>query len=570
MKHIKTLVLMQLRDKIDLSWVKTRKDRIHTVVNFILKFAILTLLYTAVLYAACLLGIVYYSDLPQVMTLMITIVMVLLLFSNTVGLTKALYFSEDNKVLITLPVNNNKIFVSKLLVFFIYELKRSFSFTIPIILGCVINISLKGYLPWITFLWVLIPLVIIVAIVVLISALLSIPALYGYRLVNKIPVLKVVLFLAAIGLYVFSIISIVDIIPNKIDLINQWPEIRYFIIDFLGKFESKNPLITFVTRTIIGEKSELNGVFNVNIITVLKVLIVLSFCTVLYLAGYFVSRPLFFKMMSKNFEFNKDVDKVKKNRRHLPFISFNIKELKVSIRSMEVSLNYLLVYITTPLLIFILDKFFAAMDKSVFGTYLSYSFNILIIVLPMLFSNGLIATLYSKEGRAGYIKKTKPVKQYKPLLAKLSFNIVLSIPSVIMSVLIFSNYVDVCVEQYPKDFVSLGTTNVVLLIFAVLFLYYSHLFYSATLDIMNPLNEAYATSGSDVNNENENRSMVMAFILSAIFALYTFILFNEATISTDSLFTVCIKLFVIGTGLAIYFISNFFLRIKAFYAQGKE
>ena len=94
MKHIKTLVLMQLRDKIDLSWMKNRKDRIHTVVNFILKFAILTLLYTAVLYAASLLGVVYYSDLPQVMTLLITIVMLLLLVSNTVGLTRALYFSS--------------------------------------------------------------------------------------------------------------------------------------------------------------------------------------------------------------------------------------------------------------------------------------------------------------------------------------------------------------------------------------------------------------------------------------------------------------------------------------------
>ena len=47
-------------------------------------------------------------------------------------------------------------------------------------------------------------------------------------------------------------------------------------------------------------------------------------------------------------------------------------------------------------------------------------------------------------------------------------------------------------------------------------------------------------------------------------------LFNEATLSTDSLFVVCIKLFVIGAGLAIYFISNFFLRIKAYYAQGRE
>ena len=132
MKQIKTLVLMQLRDKIDLSWTKSRKERIHTVVNFIIRLVVLTVLYAAVLFVASLLKLVYHTDLPQIMTFIITLVMILLLISNTVGLTKALYFSEDNKVLITLPVSNNKIFISKLLVFFFYEVKRSFSFTISV------------------------------------------------------------------------------------------------------------------------------------------------------------------------------------------------------------------------------------------------------------------------------------------------------------------------------------------------------------------------------------------------------------------------------------------------------
>lgn len=569
MKQIKTLVLMQLRDKIDLSWTKTRKDRIHTVVNFLLKFLFLTVLYAAVLYACSLLNLVYFSDLPQIMTFVITLVMVMLLFSNTVAITKALYFSEDNKVLITLPVNNNKIFISKLLVFFIYELKRSFSFTIPIILGCVINIFLKGYLPLITFVWAIIPLLLIVALPVLIGALLSIPALYIYRFINKYSIMKLLVFVLGLSIYVLIAVKVVGIIPTKIDLINQWPEIRHSIVDFLNTFERNNFIITWITRTIIGEKS-LSGSFYINFITVLKVLTILGVCVVLYFIGYFVSRPLFFIMMSKNFEFNKNNERISKNKKYPSFISFNIKELKVTFRSLEVSLNYILVFVTTPLLILILNKIFMGIDKSVFGTYMSYAFNVLIIVLPLLFSNGLVATLYSKEGRAGYIKKTKPVKPYKPLLAKLSFNIILVIPPVITSVLIFSKYIDACVQQYPDNFVSLGTGNEIILILAILLVYYAHLFYSATLDIINPLNELYATTGSDVSSENENKSMMIAFVLSIIFAAYAFLLFNEATVSTDSLSIVCIKLLIIGALLAFYFIMTFFLKIKAYYAQSKE
>lgn len=569
MKQIKTLVLMQLRDKIDLSWTKTRKGRIHTIIMSILKFAFITVLYSAVLFVATLLNLVYYSDMPQIMTLVITIVMLLLLITNTIGLTKSLYFAEDNKVLITLPVSNNKIFVSKLLVFFFYELKRSFSFTIPIILGCALNIYLKGYLQMITFVWMIIPMLLIVALPVLIGALLSIPALYGYRLVNKVGILKVILFLIALSAYVLIFINIGEMIPSKIDMPNQWPEFRTAIITFLNNFEAKNVVVTWITRTLIGEKT-LSGVFSVNFVTLGKVGILLAACIVLYIIGYLVSRPLFFIMMSKSFEFNKDKGKEKKNKRHLPFISFNLKEFKVSIRSIEVSLNYLLVYMTVPLLIFILNQIFIAIDKSLFGTYMSYAFNILIIVLPLLLSNSLVATLYSKEGRAGYIKKTKPVNPIKPLLAKLTFNIVCVIPSIAFSVLLFSGYINVCAAQDPENLSQLGIVNTIILIVAIVLLYYAHLFSSATLDIMNPLNEAYATSGTIDNNENENKASIIAFALAVLFSGFSFILFNEAITSSNGLTTVCIKLLFIASLFAVYFISNYFLKIKAFYAQGRD
>ena len=94
MKQIKTLVLMQLRDKIDLSWTKTRKDRIHTIVNFLLKFLILTALYTAVLFACSLLKLVYFSYLPQIMTFVITLVMAMLLFSNTIAMAEKIKYGK--------------------------------------------------------------------------------------------------------------------------------------------------------------------------------------------------------------------------------------------------------------------------------------------------------------------------------------------------------------------------------------------------------------------------------------------------------------------------------------------
>lgn len=569
MKQIKTLVLMQLKDKLDFNWLKSNKNRIHTVMTSIIKFAVLTLIYTIILYAASLLKLIYDSDMPKIMTLVITVLMIMQLISCTIGLTKSLYYSEDNRVLITLPVTNNKIFISKLLVFFFYELKRSFSFTIPIILGCTINIFIKNDLHFTAFIWMMIPMVLIITIPVLLGALLSIPSMYVYRLVSKYGILKVLSFVLLLGVYVLVIVKLVGIIPDKIDMINQWPYIREAILNFLNDFEDKNRIITWITRTLIGEKAS-NGIYYINFVTVGKVTVLGVVCVILYIASYYISRPIFFSMMSKNFEFNKDSSSKRLNKKHSPFIAFNIKEFKVSIRSLEISLNYIIVYVTVPLLLLILNTVFKAIDKNLFGTHMSYAFNILLIVLPLLLSNGLVATLYSKEGRAGYIKKTKPVNPLKPLLAKLSFNIIFSIPSIVASVCIFASYTNVCASQYPEEFMPLGIKNTIILILAILLLYYAHLFYSATLDIINPQNEKYATTGEDVNNENENKSSIGAVIMSAIYALFAFLFFNEVSTSSGGLATVCNKLLFISILLAGYFISSYVLQIKAYYGQSKE
>ncbi len=553
MRQIKTLLFMQLKDKIDVSWIYSNKSRIHTVVLAIVKFLIITLIYGLILFAASKLGLVYYFDMPQIMTFVMTLALVLSFIACSVGLMKTLYFAEDNKVLITLPIRNNKIFISKLLVFYFYEIKRSFSFTIPLILACAVNLSLKNCLHWTAYLWMIIPIVLIIALPVLLGSLFSIPLMYVYRFLNKYAVIKGILALLVIIGCITGAIYLINLIPSSIDLTVQWPEIRSSIMNFLNEFEQKNFIITHITRSIIGQKQE-NGVFVLDGWTILKTFILLVSVVGLYFLNFLLSRPIFFKMMSKNFEFNKNAASEGINKKHSPFISFNIKEFKVSFRSIEISINYLAIYIIIPILIFLLDKIFNAIDKNSLGFRMSYAFNVLLILLPLLSSNSLIATLYSKEGRAGYIKKTKPVKPIVPLFAKLTFNLILSIPCVIVSVIIFGKYA------------NFNVGNTILMIFAILLLHYGHIFYCATLDIMNPQNELYATSGEDVNNENENKASVVAFALTLLYSLFAFKLFGEEG-TYYGMSTICIKLLLISIAVAAYLIISFVLKIKAFYGE---
>ena len=552
MKHLKSLVAMQLRDKVDLSWLKNKKEAIRTIIFSLLKFIVVTAIVYILLNLCNVLGIFSFDESPSVVTLILTISLTLSLISCTLELMKNLYFSEDNKVLITLPVDTNKIFVSKIIVYFIYELKKSLSFTIPITLGCVILLVSNQSCSFFVFLWMWLPLLAIISLPVLIGSLLSIPAMYVYRFFKKYSIAQIIAAFITLVTLIYIIVSLINMLPENIDLINSWPIISRGIHDFLLQVEDKLVLISQLVSSIIGEKDRLN--YYITIFTILKLLILIIIIAVLIVAVYFISRPIFFSMMAKSFENNKSETNNGHNVKRSKYYTFINKELMINLRTLNISINYLIVYIAVPILILFINKMFNAMTPSTMGYRLIYAFNILLICLPMLASNALVATYYSSEGRAGYMKKTKPIQAFYPLLTKLVFNVVFSIPTIIITVAIFGVHTQI------------GILSIIICSFAILFLHVGHMIHSATLDIMNPQNEQYATTGMTIDNPNENKSTILAFIFAAIYAVISYQLLYEAVLA-NNLAMGFLKLLLIS---ALYLGSTlymFFKRIKAYYYE---
>ena len=556
MRELKTLVLMQLRDKLNLGWIKDKKGAMLSALFFLVKFAVLVVAVTLILkLSSSIIHIFYLDESPQVMILVLTVSLSLSLISCTAQLMKNLFFAEDNKVLITLPVSPNKIFISKIVVFYVYELKKSFSFLIPLTIACMSFLIDLGLCSFWGYIWMWPVIIFIQALPVLIGALLAIPAMYLYKLIKKYAITQIIIY-SALGVLIFiGIMDLIRILPTNVDLPNQWPSISSFIHGIILSVENKLLIISDMIYIIIGEKEYIGtGVkYSLNWYTFVKYVMLILSCVVLAFASYYISRPIFFNMMSKNFEINKSSTRPRKNKVYNKYITLVNKELKINIRSLDISINYLIVYIAVPILTLILNKLFNGMDLRKIGKILSYAINVLLILLPMLTSNALVATYYSREGRSGYMKKTKPIQAVYPLVAKLFFNVVFSIPSVLATCLIFGKLSNQ----------TLGNT----MLFAgfIFFVHLGHMLASAMFDIMNPQNEQYATTGITNDNPNENKATVMAFIVAAVFAFISFAFFNET--STELIGKVYAKLLFVGVLFFIGCASLFFTRIKAYYYE---
>ena len=176
MENLKTLVLMQLKDKVDFSFIKSKKQTIFKVVLSILKFAIITTLIYFGFYILSYLRLV--SILPGIpqnfFALVFTLMIILSIIVCTFGLMKNLYFSKDNQLLLTLPASRSAVFTSKLVVYYLYELIRNVYYILPLFIAY----SLINQIPIYYYIWIVLIYFVITLVPVALGALFSIPLMF--------------------------------------------------------------------------------------------------------------------------------------------------------------------------------------------------------------------------------------------------------------------------------------------------------------------------------------------------------------------------------------------------------
>ena len=559
------LTTVQVRDKIDFSWTKSIKTVIQKIVFFILKFAgIAGIMFGILFILGFLIGMK--AEMINFYFLFLVLFVTLNLFSVTFGLMKSLYYAEDNKVLVTYPVSSTKLFISKILVYLIFELKKSFDMLVPVSLGFFIFALTQHVMVLANLFWAILPLLLLVILTVLVGALLSIPCLFIYKLISKNMYVTIALLGGVVAGVVIGLVLLINVIPaNKgdISLVNQLALIRNGISNFIANTAKSLPPYKFIYRTIVGETSD----FIITSKTVINLLIMVGAAVALFIIVILLIKPFYFVMMTRTFEFDKKTTIYeKRNVVKRPRIAIVGKELKLVFRDFEISGSYLAVYILTPILLFLIDKVFLAMDIDYKGRMIGIAINIGLTLLPLLASSTVVATVYSREGRAAYIKKTKPLKPYFMLTAKVLFNLVLCLPSIIFCGVVF------------KHFSGLNAICVICFVLGVIGFEFGHIFFSASLDIMNPQNELYATEGSVMNNTNELKSTIVAFFIALLVSVISYFLLRECfdpSVQTGgevgNLYnSVFIKIAVGGIVFAFAMILLFIFKIKAFYIDRQE
>lgn len=565
MTNLLILVKMQLKEQFNfkrlslkgVSWFKI----ILSILAEVLKFAAVTALCYFVLLAAATLHLFSISNIvpTSVISLVFSIMLGLSIFSCTVGLTKSLYLSRDNSVLLTLPCLPIQVYLSKLIIFFIFELKRNFSFLVPLFIAYFI---LNGY-GAVAYLWFLVCIVLISLFTVAIGALLSIPGMYIANFFRQRKLLQFITLGAFVALAVFALFFAISLIPDPakggINLVRDWSIVRLKINGFLEAYTANFTPLYDLARMMLGD-TEMNVTQFHAGLTLLRFGILFVATAAFFGIGFLCVRPLFYKMASKPFEHLKRSVRPGKNRVLPPWLSSIWSELLTAIKSPDRLFFNAAMLISTPMLVFLLNKMFLAMNTNEHGEYMILAFNVLIILLLVLNANTYASSIYSRDGRSSYLIKTQPTRYFVLLVAKL-------VPTTLF---VGASLIVTCAVLYSTLKISAGA--ITLLILSILAIYLAHLFYCAELDLMNPKYQLYASMGASENNPNEIKATVSAFLISFLMTAIVFLLsfLNEMSFVpfiSDNKTAMFFKIFVVALAALAWRAFLFFQNIKLYYKE---
>ncbi len=544
-KQFVILIKMLLQDKLKINFKSNVKQSIIKIVSLVACFVILTAVSYTLYYIVELLHLFsVFSYIPlSVPSFISTVVFIISFITLVAGINKVLYYSVDNRIMITYPCKGSTIFFARLTVYYINELIRNFIIQIPLFLGYMIVMSF----PLVMILWLIFGLMLITTVEVLLASLLSIPTYYVSRFLKRYAFIKtivyVVIFLGILG----AISYVLYLIPDSLDIYTNWGPYFTRVQAFLRGYTTYLSPFYYLTQFLIGKLD----LFNVTLFTLntLYVFLVLSLSIILlYLICMFVINPIYFKLATDSFEFESDELFLSKKTKKRTFLHSQLhKEFLLFFKDPGYCASIIGSFVFLPLMLTILNKIYGAMNVNAFGNRIVACANILLILVVSLSTNSAVAKSYSSEGGAFEFNRVYPRDNVILLLSKNIIPFGIGLCSILSSCIIFGVLKDIEASKITLMFIS------------ILLIYLGHMLFASQLDFCS------ITSMFSLQGKQSKAQLIISITAFVIPAIIVFLFFLY--ISDDS-FTAYIKLLVLALLVFAVFLWVYIKKIKFIYQEG--
>ena len=529
--RLKILTLLQLGNKIKVSETMSKKK---IALGIFLRFLLVCVVTFGIYFVLNFIKTTLFLPINMgMLTFLLFIAQIFSVIYTTNSFMHSLYQSKDNAILLAYPAKHNEVFISKLIVEYLRELKKSLFFSLPLLIafGLVSGASALYFIFNVIFLFIL-PLF-----PVLIGALLSIPLALVKKFVDRVPIIYLFLLIGIVVLVFVLLNMFLGTIPRPLRIVSIYNKFVNGVTSFIVSANKYALYCVLVT----------NVLYSVNaILSLIGILFAVAGLMVLI---YFISMPVYFKLAS--FTREHSVNKVKQGhnaKQKSTFFAFLKKETLLTFRNInQVISNYSLIIIA-PIILYAMNVVFSAILTSSLGDSMIIAFNIIVGGILILASNTQSASAITTEGSEIVLMKTAPSNTANLVWAKLFINVAVS------TILIVISGVIILASGMLEPLATLGIFLILILI------NWAHIMWSLQLDIVSPRLRDYAETGR-VEGSNVGLSMTLGLIITLVMGVLTLFLM------IDDMASAWLKIILIALGffiLRFYFLN---INIKAYFKR---
>lgn len=513
--RIRALLFMQMGDKLRR---RTRRQRRRFAFLIFLQ-VLAAIAITAVLTTVCyLLQSFFYVPLNRnMLTAMFFLTQVVSVIANVGTIQNILFTDRENSMLLTFPCTFREIASSKLLLFFLRELKKNCFFLLPFLVGFAIATRQgPSFFLFAIFAYLLLSLT-----PIFVACILSIAFLYGKRWLQSKPVLYVLFLAAFFGALFYGAYRILILLPDPLRFIQEY-----------GKYIAK---ITDVVNTISYFSLHYGSLADILMggARLFDWLLVLGTTAAVVAAGTAILIPFYFRAVSSSSERSTKEKKVrirehedshlakrKKRDKHTGFSlyrTFLQKELILTGRDVQKLSTTITSFFVLPIVSYILNYVLDTINTNPLGDFMVISFNIMISASLLAAFNTDCACALSMEGLEFCVLKTAPSNTMSIAWAKITATLL-------------SNMVAIAATAVMLYFTTgIGLLDLALFILTILLLAAGTVLWSFQLDVRRPQFHEYASKGSSgvVDNPNVGKATLFGFLTATVGGILSLLLLYD-------------------------------------------
>ncbi len=501
-RRVKYLSLMQMGDQLRAK--KSRSAKKKAFITFLK--ACLTIVVTAVImFALSFLNKTFQvKTSKELFICFIFLTQVFTIFSSISSMMAMLYTSKENTMLLVFPCTYGEIFLSKIVVFGIAEMKKSAYFLAPILLA--FGMVTGGVAYWL----LLLPMWFMLCMFpVLIGALLSIPLIYVKRFLEKHLTVYAVLVVAFLVVAFIGVTMILQQLPDPLRLVAIYGQFIKKVEAFLIALSKWSLWYIFIGKAMFASDLLLSLTISLGVFAAVAV------------ACFLLARPFYFKAVSSTSEAGRTKKhKVRYHKQNNLFLTFFRKELKLFFRNSQSVNSAVITILMLPFLVYVFNYILLVINKNMLGDFMSVAFNVMITINILSANNANVAAAISSEGNEFAVLKTAPSNTSVICWAKIAVTSCVNMVALIFTFIMF------------RIITTLTTVDLVLLAVLLVLTTMGHILWSFQLDINNPRILDYATKGNNVvDNVNIGKAVVIGFITATLLGALSLLLLMDAFVS---------------------------------------